>query len=161
MSEPSSSDVTRRDLLASASVAGFASLLALGTDARGDEQGPAAQDAAAPDKDHTFNLGEPLTERKVAQIYDRLRYFKTLVQCGIQQKNALWIQVDFPIKYDSAPVVIVQPYWAGQNAGVSHVETLDEISPTSFRVGSANRAANYYVCWIAIGQHDPDNAKKS
>jgi hypothetical protein len=76
----------------------------------------------------------------------------TLIQSGSYQKSATGqYTVDFSQSYASSPVVVLTPFWNGQNSNVGYVETLDTISSSGFTASSSNYASNYFVEWIAIG----------
>ncbi len=62
------------------------------------------------------------------------------------------LPIKFPKKFNQIPNVVITAFWENQGSGVSHVETIDSISTSGFRVVSDNSAPNYYVSWIAIGE---------
>ncbi len=72
------------------------------------------------------------------------------IQFGFFKKTTPFVEVNFDRVFDDIPIVILQPYWFHAGQEVKHVETLQGVARTHFRVGSDNSAGNYYVYWIAI-----------
>jgi hypothetical protein len=75
------------------------------------------------------------------------------VEWGIVNKpNVGALTVTFKNKFADPPVVLLTPYWDGQGAEVGHVETLEKVTHSEFKLVSDNAAENYYVSWVAIGR---------
>ena len=88
----------------------------------------------------------PSTEVKSYQVGN------ALIQSGSYQKSATGqYTVNFSQSYAAPPVVMLTPFWNGQNSNVGYVETVDTISNSNFTAFSSNVASNYYVGWVAIG----------
>jgi hypothetical protein len=62
------------------------------------------------------------------------------------------VKVDFTAPFQDVPNVVLTSHWNGQHAEVGHVETIDEITTSHFKVVSGNGADNYYVQWIAVAE---------
>ncbi|NEO31865.1 MAG: hypothetical protein F6K36_15795 [Symploca sp. SIO3C6] len=62
------------------------------------------------------------------------------------------LTISFPTKYKSKPVVVISPYWQGQNKQISYIPTINKVTKKNFQVVSDNYADNYYVSWIAVGE---------
>ncbi|MCH7794753.1 MAG: hypothetical protein IH900_06410 [Proteobacteria bacterium] len=67
-----------------------------------------------------------------------------------KQKTTSSLDLTFEPAFSSTPVVLLTPYWKGQNAAVGSVPTLTKISPNAATVISGNQATNYYVNVLAI-----------
>lgn len=74
-----------------------------------------------------------------------------LIQYGYARKAAVRGRVDFARAFHDPPTVVVTPVWEGSGREVGHAETIDRVSNEGFMLYSNNRAANYYVSWIAVG----------
>jgi hypothetical protein len=80
--------------------------------------------------------------------------FDQLIQGGSVNKppGVVEIPIQFQVAYSSTPVVLLTPFWEGQNSQVlGGVETLTAVSTTGFTLVSGNAAPNYYVMWLAVG----------
>lgn len=64
--------------------------------------------------------------------------------------NGLY-SVQFGETYARPPVVLLTPFWQGQNAQVGNIETLNTVTETGFTGYSLNAGPNYFVEWVAIG----------
>lgn len=64
--------------------------------------------------------------------------------------NSGKVTITFPKPFNQIPNVVVTPHWENQNSQVGNVETISEITVTNFSVVSENRAANYFLQWIAV-----------
>jgi hypothetical protein len=62
------------------------------------------------------------------------------------------LTVKFKARFADPPVVVLTPYWEGQNSGVGFIETLDKVTHSEFTLVSGNAAENYFVSWLAIGR---------
>jgi hypothetical protein len=74
------------------------------------------------------------------------------IQSGSSLKNSASVDIYFPVRYIGRPTVIISSRWEGSAGGVGHVDTITDIDNDRFRVVSGNRAPNYFVEWVAIGE---------
>lgn len=76
---------------------------------------------------------------------------RIIIDSGITLKNKPGeLRINFSRNFSRRPVVVVSPFWRGQNSQVGFVETINNISRTGFSVVSNNAADNYFVSWIAF-----------
>jgi len=78
----------------------------------------------------------------------------SIIETGTTLKNRPGrLRIQFTKNFTRPPVVIVTPFWQGQNSQVSFIETIDSVNRNGFTVVSNNAADNYYINWIAIQQN--------
>ena len=60
------------------------------------------------------------------------------------------VVVPFKVPFAAPPIVLLTPYWKGQNSAVGSVPTVTEVSTTSVTISSGNQASNYFVNVLAV-----------
>lgn len=76
---------------------------------------------------------------------------QAVIDAGSALKNRTGeLRIRFNRRFSRTPIVVVSPFWRGQNAQVGHIETITEVNTNGFTVVSDNAANNYFVNWIAI-----------
>lgn len=74
-----------------------------------------------------------------------------IIDAGSALKNRTGeLRIRFNRRFSRTPIVVVSPRWQGQNAQVSFVETISDVTTSGFTVVSDNAAGNYFVNWIAV-----------
>jgi hypothetical protein len=65
------------------------------------------------------------------------------------------IAVNFPSPFESAPTVLVTPYWKGQGTPVGSIETvLSPVTANGCKISGDNQASNYSLNILAIDPKD-------
>lgn len=78
---------------------------------------------------------------------------RIIVDSGTALKNKTGkFRIRFSRTFPRPPVVIISPYWKGQESQVGFVETINSVSRNGFTVVSRNAANNYYINWVAVLQ---------
>jgi hypothetical protein len=75
-----------------------------------------------------------------------------VIQYGTYAKTASGgYSVQFRRAYARPPVVLVTPFWQGQNEQVENIESVVTITESGFTGTSLGYGPNYFVEWMAIG----------
>lgn len=74
-----------------------------------------------------------------------------VLEMGRTAKTSVSVTSRLLFPFAHTPNVQVSPFWEGQRSGVGHAETVGRIAQGSFDAWSDNRAANYFVSWLAAG----------
>lgn len=74
-----------------------------------------------------------------------------VLEMGRTPKTGVSVTTRLLFPFAHTPNVRVSPFWEGQRSGVGHAETVGRVELRSFDALSDNRAANYWVSWLAAG----------
>ncbi len=85
------------------------------------------------------------------EVISRVNVGDWIILYGCSNKMQANQRYDFGIEFDSAPVVLISPFWENVHSNVGHAETLSRIESDHFILTSNNGHPSYFVNWMAVG----------